>query len=156
MPSADDALRARIEAFTAAITTLIRRSVLEAVDIALEGVRPSGAAPAAAASPKAQTPAPRKPVVARVASAAAPAKAGALKVAASRRTPGKKRPPGEIQALIDKVAGYLARHPGATMEELRDALVTPSVELVVPTKKLLAAGKIRAEGKKQLTRYFPV
>jgi hypothetical protein len=42
------------------------------------------------------------------------------------------------------------------MEEIRDALGTPSTELVVPTKKLIAAGKIQAQGKKQLTRYFPV
>jgi hypothetical protein len=42
------------------------------------------------------------------------------------------------------------------MEAIRDALGTPSVEIVVPAKKLLVAGKIRAQGKKQLTQYFPV
>ena len=65
-------------------------------------------------------------------------------------------PPGEIQALVDKVASYIQGHPGATMEALRDALGVPSTELVLPTKKLIAAGKLRAEGKKQLTRYYPL
>jgi hypothetical protein len=152
---ADDDLGARIEAFTADLTTLIRRRALEAVDAALGEAPPAVAAPVAAAPPKARTPARRK-ALAPQAAPARPAKAFAPRFAARKHAPGKKRDPGEIKALVDRVASYIGGHPGATMEAIRDALATPSVELSVPARKLLATGKIRAEGKKQFTRYFPV
>jgi len=156
MPSADDELRARIDAFTADLATLIRKRALEAVNAALGGNHPTVAAPVAAAPPKARTQAPRKPVAAKAAPPPPPVKAAVPRSAAKKRAPGQKRAPGEIQGLVDKLASYVGAHPGATMEAIRDALATPSTELVVPAKKLIAAGKLRAEGKKQLTRYFPM
>jgi len=156
MSSADDDLRARIETFTADVTILIRRRALEAVNAALDGVHPAAAAPVAPAPAKAHTQAPRTSIARKAAPAALPARPAAPRLAARKRFPGKKRPPGEIKALVDKVASYIQGHPGATMEAIRDALDTPSTELAVPTKKLIVAGKIRAQGKKQLTRYFPM
>jgi hypothetical protein len=158
MSSAADSIRARIEAFTAQLETLIRRRALEAVNAALGGVHAAVAAPGASAPPKARTLAPRKALAAPAASPAVPAKATAPKGALPKRTlgtKGKKRPPGELKALVEKVASYIGAYPGATMEAIRDALSTPSAELAVPARKLIAAGRIRAEGKKQLTRYFP-
>lgn len=155
MTSAEDDLRARIEAFTAELTNIIRKSALEAVNAALGSGSRVMHAPVAMAPSKARAPAPRKPIAAKAPSPA-PVKAAAARGSSKKRAPGQKRPPGEIKALVDKVASYVAGHPGATMEAIRDALGTPSTELVVPAKKLMAAGKIRAEGKKQLTRYFPV
>jgi hypothetical protein len=155
MSSADDDLRARIEAFTVELTNIIRKRALEAVSAALGGGSPVVAVPVAIAPPKARPPAARKAIPAKAAPHA-PVKAAPAKAAAKKRAPGQKRPPGEISALVDKLSSYIIAHPGATMEAIRDALGTPSTELVVPAKKLIAAGKVRAEGKKQLTQYFPV
>jgi hypothetical protein len=154
MSNAETDIRARIDSFTADLQALIRRSALEAVSAALGGSQPRAPAPVPA-PPKTRTPAPRvaqrRPVPA---SPAGPVKAAAPKLAAKERGRGQKRPPGEIEALVEKIASYLQRNPGVTMEAMRDALGVPSTDLVVPAKKLIAAGKLRAEGKKQLTRYF--
>jgi hypothetical protein len=42
------------------------------------------------------------------------------------------------------------------MGTIKNALAVPRNDLVVPAKKLLADGKVRAEGKKRFTRYYPV
>lgn len=159
MSSADDALRNRIEAFIADLDQLIRKSATEAVKAALGGGAAPGTAPSGATGRKAAAPVPRASAAAAPVSRAARGKATATKITVKPRTlgtKGKKRPPAEIQALVDEVAAFLGKHRGATMEEIRDALGVPSTELVVPTKKLIAAGKLRAEGTKQLTRYFMV
>jgi hypothetical protein len=160
MSSAEADIRSRIDSFASELETLIRRSALEAVNAALGGSHPRAATPVVVAPPRPRAPAPRKPVAqrkpvaARAASPAAPAKAAAPKIAAKERGRGTKRPPREIKALVDKLASYISAHPGATMEAMRDALGVPSTDLAVPAKKLIAAGKLRVEGKKQLTRYF--
>ena len=146
MPSIHDEIRARIDAFIAALAPLVRTTAVEAVREALGGVSPAVVIPVPAVPPKTRTQAARRP-----AAATAPAPR-----AAKRRAPGEKRTPGEIQGLVDKLASYIGGHPGATMETIRDALATASTDLAVPAKKLIAAGKIRAEGEKQFTRYFPV
>jgi hypothetical protein len=156
MSSADDDLRARIEAFTVELSNIIRRRALEAVSAALGGRSAVVAVPVAVAPSKARPPVARKAAPAKAAPPAAPVKAAPAKAASKKRAPGQKRAPGEISALVEKLSSYINSHPGATMEAIRDALGTPSTELVVPAKKLISAGKVRAEGKKQLTRYFPV
>jgi hypothetical protein len=42
------------------------------------------------------------------------------------------------------------------MEVITKALGTPTRDLNLPIKKLLAAKKIRAEGHKRATEYFPL
>jgi hypothetical protein len=76
--------------------------------------------------------------------------------AARKRNAGQKRPPADIQKLTDKLASYIKDHPGATMGAIKIALGTPRNDLVVPAKKLINLGRVRAEGKKQFTRYFPL
>lgn len=147
MPSVHDEIRARIDAFITDLATLVRTTAVEAVHQALGGVSAAVVIPVAAMpQKKTRTQAARRP-----AAATAPAPR-----AAKRRAPGEKRNPGEIQGLVDKLASYIGGHPGETMETIRDALATASTDLAVPAKKLIAAGKIRAEGEKQFTRYFPV
>ena len=41
------------------------------------------------------------------------------------------------------------------MEAIGKALGTPTKDLNLPVKKLLAAKKIRVEGQKRATEYFP-
>ena len=62
----------------------------------------------------------------------------------------------DIEGLIDKFAGYVREHPGSAMGTISAALGVAANELRWPARKLMVEGKIRAEGKKQNTRYFPV
>jgi hypothetical protein len=141
MPSAADEIRARIEAFATDLDALVRRTAAEAVRAALGGSSPAVAAPAPAAPP---------------ARTRAPSRAAVSKPAHPKRAHGQKRAPAEIERLVDKLAGYVEVHPGATMATIKNALAVPRDELVLPAKRLIEAGTIRAEGKKQGTRYFPV
>jgi hypothetical protein len=57
--------------------------------------------------------------------------------------------------LVGRLASYVRAHPGETMGTIKNALGVPRNDLAVPAKKLIVEGKVRAEGKKQFTRYFP-
>lgn len=160
MPNIDEEIRAKTEAFARDLTVLVRRAALEAAAAAL-----GGGAPAAAAAPavakrgrgrprKSAAPAPK------ARGAAAPAKAPASKAAVSRkgaakRAPGEKRPPAELAKLTDKLGDYIKSNPGRRMEAIGKALGMPTRELNLPIKKLLAAKRIRSEGHKRATEYFP-
>jgi hypothetical protein len=162
MTSVQDEIRSRTEAFTASIASLIREAALEAVRSAL-GTTPAlvAAKPAAparavarrkpAAVVKKAAPAAKKP-----AAKAAPAKKGAVKKAAStKRPPGAKRPPAELAALVEKLGSYIKSSPGQGVEAIGKALSTRTSDLTLPIKKLLAGKRIRSEGQKRATRYFP-
>lgn len=175
MSTANDEIRARTEAFTADLAELIRRAALEAVEQALGAAQaavPSKlAAPAKKAAP-AKT-APAKKNAAKPAAKAAPAaktalapktaakaattpKTTAKKAVAVKRPLGAKRPPAELAALVEKLAGYIQANAGKGVEVIGKALATPTSELALPIKKLIAAKRIRFEGHKRATRYFPV
>jgi hypothetical protein len=81
------------------------------------------------------------------------AKAGSRK-AAPKRAPGEKRPPAELAKLTDRLADYIKANPGHRMEAIGKALGMPTRELNLPIKKLLAAKRIRSEGRKRATEYF--
>ncbi len=57
--------------------------------------------------------------------------------------------------LTDKLGEYIKANPGRRMEAIAKALGAPTKELNLPVKKLLAAKKIRSEGQKRATEYFP-
>ncbi len=163
MPITKDEIRARIDAFAADLTALVQKAALESVMTALGGVAPTvavaaKAAPAKAAAPKA---APKK---------AAPVKAAPVKAAPPRaekpalplkpptraaRPVGAKRPPEELAATVAKLGAYVAKNPGLGIEAIGKALATPTKDLALPVKKLLATGKIKVTGEKRATRYFP-
>lgn len=161
----EEEIRSKTEAFAADLAVLVRRAALEAAATALGG----GAALAHVASPakvavKRGRGRPRKVVAAAPAAKAAPAKsakaAPASKAAPARkaskeRAPGEKRPPAELAKLTDKLGEYIKAHPGLRMEAIGKALGAPTRELNLPIKKLLAAKKIRSEGHKRATEYFP-
>jgi hypothetical protein len=150
MSTIDTELRPIIDAFANEITHLVRRAALDAVKAAMGGVAAPGKPTAHRGRP------------ARVSSAAhllkAPGKApkavASKKSAAPKRAPGEKRPPAELVKLTEKLGDYIKAHPGLRMEAIGKALATPTKDLTLPVKKLLAAKKIRVEGEKRATEYF--
>ena len=68
---------------------------------------------------------------------------------------GAKRPPEELAATVAKLGAYIAKNPGQGIEAIGKALATPTKDLALPVKKLLATGKIKVTGEKRATRYFP-
>src|SRR5262249_54986956 len=106
---------------------------------------------------KAAAPAPaRKAARATKGAKVAPAaKAAVSKRAAPKRAPGEKRPPAELAKLTEKLGDYIKAHPGSRMEAIGKGLGLPTRELHLPIKKLLAAKKVRSEGHKRATEYFP-
>jgi hypothetical protein len=165
MSNVENEIRSKTEAFVTDLAVLVRRAALESASAALGG----GAVAAAhasvpakrgpgrprkvvAAAPAAKAPAP----VAKAAKAAPAAKAPVMKKAsAAKRPAGAKRPPGELAKLTEKLGEYIKSHPGLRIEPIGKALSVPTKELSLPVKKLIATKKIRSEGQKRATEYFP-
>jgi len=166
MPNIDDEIRARIESFAGSLTTLVRQAALEAVQSAMGGAAVGAPAPAVAkrgrgrpkmvAAPAAK--APVKVAVAAKPAQAAPAAKGPLskKAAAPKRAPGEKRDPKELAKLVDRLAEYIKANPGKRMEAIGKALGTPTKDLTLPVRKLLSAKKLRTQGEKRATEYYPM
>ena len=167
MPNIDEEIRAKTEAFARDLTVLVRRAALEAAAAALGGGAPL-AAPVAVAAKRGRgrprkavpaAPAPKaaaRPAAKAAAKPAAPvSKAAVSKKASQKRAPGEKRPPAELAKLTDKLGDYIKANPGRRMEAIGKALGMPTRELNLPIKKLLAGKKIRSEGHKRATEYFP-
>jgi hypothetical protein len=173
MPDIDEEIRSKTEAFAKDLAVLVRRAALEAATIALGGGATATApvkvsAPkrgrgrprkaAAAPVPAAKVPAAAKPTKAVPAAKAAPASKAPVskKPVAAKRAPGAKRPPAELAKLVDGLGDYIKSHPGQRMEAIGKGMGEPTKELNLPIKKLLAAKKIRSEGQKRATEYFPM
>ena len=171
--SVEDEIRSKTQAFAKDLAVLVRQAALEAAAAALGGGAPmaTGTVPVQVGAKrgrgrprKAAAPAPAptaRPVskAAQVAPASKPAPAARAAVsrkAPPKRAPGEKRPPGELAKLTDKLGDFIKSHPGQRMEAIGKALGTPTKELNLPIKKLLAAKKIRSEGQKRATEYFRV
>ncbi len=176
MANIDDDIRSLTESFATDLAGLVRRAALESVQAALGGGghaavavpalaavkrgrgRPRKspapvAAPAKAAAPASKAPA-AKATAAKASKASAPA-AASRKPAAAKRPLGAKRPPAELVKLTEKLGEYIKANPGLGMEVIGKALGSPTKDLNLPVKKLLAAKKIRVEGQKRATEYFP-
>jgi hypothetical protein len=161
MPTIDDEIRAETAAFVSDLTVLVRRLALEVVSSALDtgGTgRLTHAVPVpvtvtkrGVAKPAAKSEAPAQRARSKVAAPAPAAKKGA----APRRASGEKRPPAELARLTEKLGEYIKAHPGLRMEAIGKALGAPTRELNLPVKKLLAAKRIRSQGHKRATEYFP-
>ena len=72
----------------------------------------------------------------------------------TRRATVKKRSPGEVQRLSDRVIEFLRTHKGEIgVAGIADALKVPTGELGLPLSKLRAEGKIATQGQKRNTLY---
>jgi hypothetical protein len=122
-----DTVRTLIDQFVQDLTSAIEQSVLSVVREALGG-----------------------------GPAARPGRAKGARTAAPRaRGKGQKRDPKELEALTAKLRSYIAKNPGQRIEQIGKGLGTPTKELALPAKKLLAGKQIATKGQKRATTYFP-
>jgi hypothetical protein len=68
---------------------------------------------------------------------------------------GGKRTAAEIAQMADAFLAHVVANPGQRMEHIAKELGLPTPELTLPVKKLLAEGKLRVEGQKRATQYYP-
>ncbi len=127
-------IRARLEQFAAKLTSLIQQSAMSSVEDAFAG----GGAPA------------RRGRGGRRPAAAAPAPAAR----ASSAKKGQKRDPKLLEALTEKLGGYIAKNPGLRIEQIGAALGVATKDLALPVKKLVAAKRVSTKGQKRATTYF--
>lgn len=160
MSNIDDEIRAKTEAFVAGLAAVIRQAALEAVGevlgrgkVATPGQSYAPVRAARAPASLAKAPAAGKSLKAGQMSTAS--KSPASRKASAMRLPGAKRPPAELAKLTEKLGDYIKSNPGLRMEAIAKGLATPTRELNLPIKKLLKSKKIRFEGHKRATEYFP-
>jgi hypothetical protein len=147
MSNAQDQIQARVDAFAAELTTLIRRAALEAVQTALVAAPAAKTAKPAAAPPVKSTP--RPPSTGALPRPKAPP-ARARREALGK---GKKRDTAELAKLGERLFDYIKAHPGERMEVIQAALGVPSKDLAFPVRKLRSANRIVSKGQKQSTTY---
>ena len=133
----DQDLRNRVEAFVTDIAELVRESALATVYEALG----NGAAPARVTT----RPAPK-----------ATRKATARKKAARKSGGRIRRSPEQLEALGEAFLAHVKANPGQRIEEIAVRLGEPTSVLKRPVSLLIAAKRLRTEGQKRGTRYFPV
>jgi hypothetical protein len=78
---------------------------------------------------------------------------GATPILRGRR--GGKRTGDEIAQMADAFLAHVTANPGQRMEHIARELGLATPELTLPVKKLLADGKLRVEGQKRATEYYP-
>jgi hypothetical protein len=69
---------------------------------------------------------------------------------------GGKRTADEIAQMADAFLAHVTANPGQRMEHIARELGVATPELMLPVRKLLADGKLRVEGQKRATQYYPV
>ena len=132
MANINDTIRSALDSFVDDISNLIHQAALESVEQAL-----------AAAS---TIPGKRG----RGARAAAPA----FIALTQNRKKGAKRTPEELEQLIKKLHGYIAKNPGQRIEQIASGLDISTKELNLPAKKLISEKKLSTKGQKRATTYF--
>ncbi len=68
---------------------------------------------------------------------------------------GGKRTADEIAQMADAFLAYVTANPGQRMEHIARELNLATPELTLPVRKLLADGKLRVDGQKRATQYYP-
>jgi hypothetical protein len=118
-------LRARVDAFVADLSQLIREEALDAVRQAL------GASAA---------PAPR-----RTRKAAPVARKGRGR---------SRRSSADLESLASALQSHVKSNPGQRLEQIGAAMGIDTKELKRPVQLLLGAGSLRTEGQRRGTKYF--
>jgi hypothetical protein len=131
--TANAAMRARIESFTADLANIVRTAALEAVIGAL-------GAPTA--------PAKRGP--------GRPVKSGTPSPIVAPKRTGKraKRTPEDVAKMGETVVAYVAKNPGQSVEQIKKALGVEKKDLQLPIVRMVAAKKLKTTGQRRGTRYF--
>jgi hypothetical protein len=68
---------------------------------------------------------------------------------------GGKRTADEIAQMADAFLAHVTANPGQRMEHIARELGLATPELMLPVRKLLADRKLRVEGQKRATQYYP-
>jgi hypothetical protein len=68
---------------------------------------------------------------------------------------GGKRTAEEIAQMADAFLAHVTANPGQRMEHIARELGLATPELMLPVRKLLADRKLRVEGQKRATQYYP-
>ena len=68
---------------------------------------------------------------------------------------GGKRTAEELAQMADAFLAYVTANPGQRMEHIAKELGVATPEFMLPVRKLLADGKLRVEGQKRATQYYP-
>lgn len=134
MANINDTIRAALDSFVEDITNLIQQAALQSVEEAL----------ASASS----IPGKRG----RGRGSLAPV-ASFVSLSQSRKK-GAKRTPEELEQLIKKLHGYIAKNPGQRIEQIAQGLDISTKELNLPAKKLISEKKLNTKGQKRATTYF--
>jgi len=92
----------------------------------------------------------RKPAAKAATKAATKAPAAPKKTAATK---GQKRSLEEMEKLLTAIHNHVKANSGTRVEPMSKALNTPTKDLSLPLKKLVAAGKIQVVGEKRATEY---
>ena len=121
----------RVHAFVSEIAELARQQALETLSQALA----AGASATGSANGSARR-GPRGPYL-------------------GRDKGGGRRSPSELAHACELLHAEIQSHPGLRMEQIGAALGAPTRELTLPIRKLLRDKKIRTEGQRRATRYFP-
>jgi len=128
MPSSETEIESLVATFVADLTALLRASALGVFEEAL-GAQVTGKTARRTAR-------------------------GRGTPASSRRAKGEKRDPKDLEALTDKLAAFIKKTPGQRIEQIGKALGTPTKDLSLPVKKLIAAKRVSTKGQKRATTYF--
>lgn len=70
-----------------------------------------------------------------------------------RNSHGVKRTPEDLEQLADRLVDFVKTNPGLRIEQINKQLGTTTKELALPIRKLIAEGRLRADGHKRSTTY---
>ena len=136
MANINDTIRAALDSFVEDISNLIQQAALESVEQALAG---ASVIPGRSG---------------RGARGAGRAVATSLVALGRGRKKGAKRTAEELEQLIKKLHGYIAKNPGQRIEQIAQGLDITTKELNLPAKKLIGDKKLSTKGQKRATTYF--
>ncbi len=134
MANINDTIRAALDSFVEDISNLIQQAALESVEQALAG---------ASVIPGR-----------RGGRGAGRAVATSFVALGRGRKKGAKRTAEELEQLIKKLHGYIAKNPGQRIEQIAQGLDITTKELNLPAKKLISDKKLSTKGQKRATTYF--
>jgi hypothetical protein len=127
MPSFEQQISQRVQAFVSEITELARRQALETLSTALAA---GGAA---------------------IGAGRGRGRKGNGHVASA----GGRRSADQIEATSRALIGEITARPGQRVEQIGGRLGRPTRELALPLRKLVRQKRIRTEGQRRATKYFP-
>ena len=73
-----------------------------------------------------------------------------------RRATGRRRPPGEVAALAERLYEAVCAHPGETMSVIAPHVGESPRALNLPMTHLKRVKRVRSAGQRHMTRYFPL